>query len=66
MEDLRVSVVGICYSGRSGFKVFSPVLQPFGLFFLCWLSTRFPSFFIDIKVSVEEKENVTNLNLLST
>ena len=55
MDDLRVSVLGICCCGRSGFKVLSPVLQPFGLFFMLVINLIFKFFFIDIKTFIAEK-----------
>ena len=45
MEDLRVWVAGICCGGRSVFKVVSPVLQPFGLFFMLVINLIFNFFY---------------------
>ena len=45
MEDLGVSVFGICCGGCSGFRVFNPVIQPFGLFFMLVIKFMLKIFF---------------------
>ena len=55
MEDLCVSVIGICCGCRPGLNVFCPVLQSFVLYLLNFFII-FKLIFINIKVYIAEKE----------
>ena len=45
LEDLCVSVIGICCLGRPGFRVLSPVLQLFVIYFFNFFILSFNVFY---------------------
>ena len=50
MEDLHISVTGICCASRFGFRGLTLVLQRFGLFFITTYYTVFKLQLKDVKV----------------
>ena len=57
MGDFSISVKGIFCGGRLGFRVLSPGMQLFGLFFFIIHHIVFQLIFIDTNFYKAEKEN---------
>ena len=59
MDDLGISVIGLCCGGHLKIKVLSPELQLFGLHFCNFYYDGFQLILIDIIVYNAEKRNLT-------
>ena len=67
MEELFVSVICIWCGGRPVFRVLSPLLKPFRLFFYACYYTDFQLFLMSFKVYNAVKDNITkDLNPVAT
>ena len=59
IQYLCISEIDICCGGRHGLKVLSPVLQPFGVYFFCFLLYYFQRILIVFKAYNAANENLT-------